>query len=250
MSDFQEPPQNAYVSPQVVEKRGMSTGAKVLLILGVIFLLCVLLCCGGGIIVSYMAGKYMEDAVTEDPVVVAQRKSEILDIELPESFEPQASVDMSVPVTGQSLMTFVVYSGQSSEDSIVLVGIGEMLANMPQQDIQQQIDNELRKQGIGQPESGTQWEIEEKEFTIGGEPKTFVYRTAKNLEHAPEVEDVEQDEDAVQVEDAVQEEDGEPTRFHVTGTVKGKRGPVLVLITADAETLSEEEIDQIIESIK
>jgi len=46
----------------------------------------------------------------------------------------------------------------------------------------------------------------------------------------------------------VQEE--EPTQFRVTGTVTGKRGPVLVLINTQAETLSEEEIDQIIESIK
>ncbi len=223
MSDFPEPPQNAYVSPQVVEKRGMSGSAKVLLILGVIFLICVVVCCGGGIIASFMVGRAMEDMVTNDPVEVARRQAETLDIEIPAAFEPESSIDMAF--AGTRLMIMVIYDGQDSGDSLVLVGIGDMLADMPEQEMERQIQDSLRQHGIGQPDPGAKWEVETREFTIGDETVEFLYRTEKN-------------------------EDDEPVRYHVTGAVTGKAGPVLVIITASAETMSEEEIDGMIESIK
>ena len=225
MSDFPESPQDPYVSPQMVEKRGMSSGAKLVLILLILFLLCVLVCCGGMALIFWRASAYMKDAITDDPVVIKQRQAEMLEIDVPESFAPEISIDMKVPMTDQRLMTFVVYSGQSPGDSLVLVGVGDMLSDMPQEDMEQQIEDSLRQQGIGQPQPGTEWTTKTKEFTIGGEPTTFVYRTETN-------------------------EDGEPTQHHVTGTIPGKRGPVAVIITAREETLSEEDIDKIVESIK
>ena len=224
MSDFPQSPQDPYVSPQTVEKQGMSSGAKLLLILGILFLLCVLVCCGGIALVGWKASAYMEDAISTDPIKIEQRRAELLDMEIPEGFTPTTSIDMVVPMTDKRLMTIVAYEGVS-ESSFTLVGIGDMLADMPQEEMEREIDNSLRQQGIGQPDPGTQWDSAEKEFVIGGKPTKFTYRSVKN-------------------------EDGEPTRFHVTGTVKGKRGPVLVILTADAETLSEETIDQVIESIK
>ena len=222
MSNF---PQDPYVTPQVVEKRGMSSGTKVLLILGILFLLCVLLCCGGGIVVSFMASKYAKDAVSLDPAVIAQRRSEILDIEIPEPFTPQTSMDMTVPMTDQRLMMIISYTGQSPADTITLVGIGELMAGQPEQQMRQQIEQSLQQQGIGRQDSTGQWEAKEKEFTIAGKPTTFVFRIAKD-------------------------ENNEPKRFDASGMVTGKRGPVLITISADAETLSEEQIDKIIESIK
>jgi len=224
MSDFSQPPQDPYVSPQTVEKPGMSSGAKLLLILGILFLLCVVVCCGGLAIVGWQARAYMEDAVSTDPAVIDQRRAELLDVQVPEGFRPEMSIDMKVPMTDSRLMTIVAYE-ESAGNTFVLVGIGDILSDMPEEQMEQEIDKSLRQQGIGQPEAGVDWEVAEKEFTIGDKPSTFTYRTAKN-------------------------EEGEPTRFHVTGTVDGKRGPVLIVLTVDAETMSEEEIDQVIESIK
>lgn len=224
MSDFPQSPQDPYVSPQAVEKPGMSSGAKLLLILGVLFLLCALVCCGGIAIVGYQASAYMKDAVSTDPVTIEQRRAELLDMSVPEGFAPEVSVDVKVPMTDSRLMTIVAYQ-DGPDNSLVLVGVGDMLSDMPQDQMEQEIENSLQQQGIGQPAPGIEWDVSEKDFEIGGKPTKFVYRTAKN-------------------------EDGDATQFHVTGTVDGKRGPVLVVITAEAENLSEEQIDQFIESIK
>ncbi len=225
MSDFPESPQDPFVSAQVVEKRGMSGGTKVLLVLGIIFLVCIVVCCGGGIIASFVIGQAAKDMVTEDPVVIAQRQADTLDIQIPDAFEPQASMDMAF--AGMRFMIMVIYEGQSAGDSLVLVGIGETLANMPEQDMERQIQDSLRQQGIGEvpSETGATWEMETKEFAIGNEPVEFLYRTEKN-------------------------EDEEPYRYHVTGTVTGKEGPVLVTLTVSADTMTEEEIDGMIESIQ
>lgn len=225
MSDFPQSPQDPYVSPQAAEKPGMSSGAKLLLILGILFLLCVLVCCGGGGILAYLVSQDVKNKISEDPVVIAQQQSEMLDIEIPDSLEPLVSVDGTIPLVGTHLMTLVVYAAAASEDSLVLVEVGEMLSGMPQQELDQQIDDALREQGVGRPSPGTEWDTTEKEFEIDGKPTKFICRTARN-------------------------EDGEPIRFYVTGTVDGNRGPVVVIISANAETFSEEQIDQIIESIK
>ncbi len=222
MSNF---PQDPYVAPQVVEKQGMSTGAKVLLILGIVFLVCLLLCCGGGIVVSLMASKYAKNAVSQDPVVIAQRQSEIIELEIPESFKPQVSMDMKVPMTGQPFMMFVTYTGPSAGDTITLVGIGEFLAGQSEEQIRLQMEQSLRQQGLGSQDTTGQWEVKEKELTIAGKPTKFTFRVAKD-------------------------EKGEPKRFEASGMVTGKRGPVLVTISAAPETLSEEQVDKILQSIK
>ena len=224
MSDFPNAPQDPYASPQAAQKPGMSSGAKLLLILGILFLLCVILCCGGMAFVFWRASAYMEDAVSTDPATIDQRRGELLEIQVPEGFKPEMSIDMAVPFTDSRLMTIVGYEGNSG-NSFVLVGIGDILSDMPKEQMEQEIDNSLRQQGIGQPDPGTDWEVSEKEFDIGGKPTKFAYHTAKN-------------------------EDGEPTRYHVTGMVDGKRGPVLIVLTVDVDEMSEEEIGQIIESIK
>jgi len=223
MSDFPEPPQNTFVNPQMVEKRGMSGGTKVLLILGIVFLVCVLVCCGGVIIATFFVGKAVQDMVTTDPVEVARRQADTIDIEIPEVFTPQSSIDMAF--AGTRLMIMVIYQGQAPGDSLALVGIGDMLADQPQAQMERQIQDSLQQQGVGQPDPGTKWEMEPKEFTIGGKTVEFLYRTEKN-------------------------ENDEPVRYHVTGTVTGKQGPVYVVLSVSAEKMSEEEIDGMIKSIK
>ncbi len=222
MSNF---PQDPYVTPQVVEKRGMSSGTKVLLILGIVLLICILLCCGGMALFGFFAARYAKDAVSQDPVVIAQRQAEILDIELPESFSPVASMDMKVPMVDRRMMLTVSYKGPLPGDSIVLVGIGEVLAGQPEDQMRRQIDQSLRQQGIGGQNTTGQWEAKEKEITIAGKPTKFSFQIAKN-------------------------DQGEPKQFQVSGMVSGKRGPVLVMISADAQTLNEEQIDRILQSIQ
>ena len=223
MSDV-PPLQDPFVSPQAVEKKGMSSGARLLLILAILFLLCVLVCCGGIGILMYQASAYMKDAFTEDPAIIDQRRAELLDIDVPEGFAPKVSIDMKVPMTDSRLMTIVVYEN-GPRNSLVLVGVGDMLSEMSKEDMEREIENSLQQQGLGQPTPGAKWESETREYQIGGKPVSFKYQTVKN-------------------------ENDEVTNTQVTGLVDGKRGPVLVTLSADAETLNEEQIDQVIKSIK
>ena len=229
MSNFPPPPQDEFVAPQVVEKRGMSGGAKVLLVLGGIFGLCCLLCCGGVITLAIKGPKlmenYMDEAMSEDPVVIAQRRVELLEIDIPESFQPKGSMDIVVPFVDKRFMMVVAYEGDPPSNSIVLVGLGDSFSGMSPEEMEIKIKESLEKEGLGQPENDANLETKTKNFTIGGRKTTFVYGT--------EVD-----------------EEGKATRFHVTGTVRGKQAPVFVMITADADQFSEEDLDEIIESIE
>ncbi len=229
MSNFPPPPQDEFVAPQVVEKQGMSGGARVLLVLGGIFGLCLLLCCGGVITLAIKGPKLVEDyvdnAVSEDPVVIAQRREELLDIDIPESFKPKGSMDVVIPFVDKRAMMIVAYEGDPSSNSVVLVGLGDAFSEMSPEEMEIKIKESLEKEGLGQPENDANLENKTKNFTIGGRKTTFVYGT--------EVD-----------------EEGNAIRFHVTGTVRGKQAPVFVMITADADKFSEEDLDKIIESIE
>ncbi|MHB8899707.1 MAG: hypothetical protein ACYC6Y_13245 [Thermoguttaceae bacterium] len=214
-----------YVAPEVVEKRGMSGGAKILIVLGIVFLLCILVCCGGGILVSVLASRWAKEAVSLDPAVIAQRQSEILDLQIPQSFRPQTSVDMAVPMTNNRLMRIVSYAGPSAADSITLVEIGELMAGQPEQQMRQQIEQSLQQQGIGPQDSPGQWETHQKEYTIAGKPASFTFRIGKD-------------------------EKGNPTRLEASGMVAGKSRPVLVTVSVGADTLNEEQVDEMIRSIR
>jgi len=217
-------PQDGYFSPEPMPRQGMSTGAKLLIILSIIFGCLAVLCCAGLILITRYAGTYLEDAFTDDPVKVERHRAELLDIEIPEAFEPQGSMNMSIPLTDQSFMSMVIYADDQG-GSIVLMSMGDTFADMSDVDMEQEMKDAMREQGMGPTDENIDWEVQQKKFTIEGETVTFTYRIARGAE-------------------------GEAERFEVVGTVPGKRGPVLIMISADAQSITEEDIDAVIESIR
>lgn len=217
-----------YMSPEGMppyQKPGMSTGTKVLLILGIIFLVLVLLCCGGIIVSTMVIGSYVSDMVSDDPQVVRQVTDEIVDIDVPEKLQPQFSMDIKVPMSDERIMVWAIYGDEASGTGVVLASFGEQFAGQNQAQMKRQMEQSLREQGYAPDEGLGPQEVTEREIKVRGEPVKFMFATAKDPESGKE-------------------------RIMVNGTFDGKTGPVMIMVFADPDVLSEEEIVEMIESIE
>ena len=217
-----------YMSPEGMppyQKPGMSTGTKVLIILGIIFLVLALLCCGGGVAVFWAGASYMKDAISDDPQVIRRVTAEIADIDVPEKLKPQFSMNMKVPISGDKLMVMVVYGNQADGTAVMLASFGEAFADQGQAQMRQQMEQSLREQGFSPGGGVGPGEATEKEIEVRGEPVKFMFATAKDPDSGED-------------------------RSHVTGMFEGNTGPVMIMVFADPEKLSEEEIVEMLESIK
>lgn len=226
MNDWNQPSDQ---QPPPPPRQGMSTGTKVVIILLVVFGILFLLCCGGAILSGVFLGKYMEQAVSEDPTVVRQVTERILpQIDIPEQLQPQASMDIEIPFTDQSMMVMVFWTDQASDSALILGSFGEALGPQNQEQMREAMEQQLRQQGLDpDPERPGQWETtsESKEIEIRGQKVTFHIVRRKRV-------------------------DAEENRIEMTGTVPGEKGPVLVILKTDTQVVSEEQAIQMLQSIR
>ena len=196
-------------------------GGKLLIFLGVLFLLLVVLCCGG-ILVS---GWYFSNSVSEDPDQIAALTQEILEIDVPEDLRPKVAFDMKVPFSGQKVMTWVVYADEATGSMLLLASFGEALQGQNQDQLTAQLEQSLRQQGLAPEENVPHWERSTREIEVGGEPVSFNFATGEVA-------------------------DSGKRRIEVTGTLERADGPVLLTFSGDAEKFPEEAIVEMIESIR
>jgi hypothetical protein len=160
--------------PQQPQKQGMSTAAKVLLILGIVGGICALLCCGGAFFFFWKAKDALQNAVTMAPEAVRERTAQIVKIDVPPGFEPFQALDMV-------FMRWVLYTkGQNQEGVLMLMEFGnQMMGNQQQQ--RQQMRDALRQQqrGGGMGELQAQ-ETESREYTVKGEKVSFEFVKGTN----------------------------------------------------------------------
>jgi len=205
-------------------KPRMGCGTKLLIGLGIGFLLLILLCCGAGILMPFMVQSYASKSVSEDPAVVLAVTDEITQIDVPEQLRPKASFDFKIPIVGKRLMSGAVYADQQNTSVLILAALGEVFQQQDQAEIRQAIDQALQQQGIQREDM----QIEEsslKELTIRGQSAVF------------------------SVGKGTSTESGKP-RIQVIGTFEGETGPVMLILDADAEKFSEEEVIEMLESIE
>jgi len=203
---------------------GMSTTAKVLIILCVVFGGLLVLCCGGMALVGYKFTSEMKESMSQDPQAIAAKTEEIARIDVPAGLAPQASFDMKIPLTDQRLMVWVVYADKKSDSMLMLFAMGETLAQQNQAQMRQSIDQSLQQQNM-QQEQITVDESYTKELEINGQPATFVIQKGTG-------------------------KDSQTRRIQVSGVFQGKTGPVMLMLNVDAEKFSEEEIVKMLESIQ
>jgi hypothetical protein len=205
----------------------MSTGTKVLLIVAIVFGGLFLLCCGGAIVGVISARNYMENATSEDPQVIRQLTSEIVQIDIPETLKAKLSLDMKIPFTNRRVIAGAVYSDNVSSNLIVGV-FGEAMGNENQEQMRQEFEKSLREQGVttGSDQPGN-WQTEhsEKQISIRGQDVTFQFTKRKN----PDTDD---------------------QRIDVVGSFPGTAGTVMLILSADTKVVSEEQAVKMLESIK
>lgn len=217
-----------YMSPDGMTpppRTGMSTGGKVLLILGISFLVLLLLCCGGGILIGYFGQRYVAKAVSEDPQVVRQVTGEIAQIDVPEQLQPLSSMDMKVPFSERRMMTIVVYGDKETKSTLVLGSFGEGMAPQNREQFQVQMRQMRRQQDLNHEEIIGPREIQEKQITVRGQPQVFTFAKGKDAQS------------------------GKP-RIEVTGSFPGKTGTAFFDFSGDAEQYDEQRVTKIIESIR
>ena len=201
------------------KKRGMSTGAKVAIILVVVFGGFGVLCCGGIVGVGWWASQ----SFTEEPKDVAAKTAEMAQIEIPDGFAPKGAIDIKVPFSGQRLVTMVIYADDAGS-TLMLGAFAEMGGDDQQANMRRTMEQSLEKQ---------QRKRKQAEMLI-------LRVQAKSVEIRGEA-----------VEFLVQEGTlGGKPRVRVTGVFPGKTGAVMLLLDADPNVMSEEDIDQMLDSIE
>jgi len=177
-----------------------------------------LLCCGGvGAVVFYF-----KNAVSADPVIIAQVAKEIADLETPADFQPRSSMNLTVAGVG---MRIAIYAPPNNDGSLSLTDMPGQ--NADAQSLHAQMEAQIRQQLAMQ---GLQHQITVREprtldFEIRGKPANFIVQKGT---------DVQSNKDFIEA----------------IGTFQGKQGPSMLLIQLPAETYNDEQVDQIIRSIK
>ena len=206
-------------------KKGMSGGMKALLIVGIIFGLLILLCCGGLVGFGIYMRSYVSDAMSQDPIVIAERTARFVEMEIPPQLSPMMSFDMTIPFSDEALMVWVVYADEPSGSTLMMASLGPMMAQQNQDDVRQQLEQSMRQQGVAAGEGADEWEGSVKEIEVRGEPVAFDFSVGKNTDTGAQ-------------------------RIEVSGMFEGKSGPVMLIVSADAEVIDEEAVVEMIESIK
>ena len=123
-------------------KQGMSSTAKVLIILGSIAGVCMLVCCGGGVFVWFKAKdaiqNFAQNFSTNDPQEIRARTAKIVHIDIPEQFPPMLALDLM-------FMKEIVY-GTPNRSMVMIIEMGtQMLGPQGQAGGKQQRDEILRQ---------------------------------------------------------------------------------------------------------
>jgi len=216
MNDFDNTPGGMRPLP---EKKKMSGGAKVLIWLAVAFGGLILLCCGGLVWMGYQ----FANSISEDPATIAALTDEMAQIDVPEELKPKMSFDMKIPFSGQRIMAWVVYLDEGSQSTLMLCGMGPGAGAQNPEQMQQQVEQSMRQQGMQQQQDMVSTQSETRQLTVRGEPASFTFTTGVTESGAP--------------------------RTRVNGVFQGKSGLVMIMMDADGEKYTEEQMVRMIEGI-
>lgn len=153
-------------------KRGMSTTAKVLIIVGCVGGVCALLCCGGGLFVYFRLKDALKNAVVLDPRLIEEQTAGIAKIEIPPGFEPKQAVNAVV-------MRWVVYGKNPDEGSrLLLMGVDRAIVDSANPEGQKtQLLQMMQQEGTtsGSEPGFVVQESEQREIAVRGEMVKFEF---------------------------------------------------------------------------
>lgn len=215
--------QDFHDAPQ--PKQGMSSTAKVLLILGSIGGLALLVCCGVGAFVVYRFKDSVSVATT--PAAVRQQTQEIMQVEVPDEFPPMMGMKFKF---GPVDMRYAIYGTQGNDASMLLIMEMKSMPGQGQGDARQMRDQMLQGMRQNQQQHGQQMvnvveeSSESRDFTINGQKVPFEFIKGKN---------------------AV---DGTAYR-QVVGVIPSGDGFIMIMLTTPESQYDEDKVVKMIESI-
>lgn len=194
-------------------KQGMSTGAKVAIILGICAGVLLLVCCGAGF---YFAGK-VGQAITQDPAEIDKIRQEIVSqIDIPAGLAPAAGMDFSIAGQG---MKMAVYGQGAQENPTHMLLLMKMTIQADEEQMRQEMQKSAGRQQTINVESS-----ETKTVTIDGQEVDFRFAKGKSDKGV-----------------AVRE---------VSGVFAGNGGAVMLMMLVPEEEWDEAEAIRVLESIK
>jgi hypothetical protein len=196
-------------------KKGWSTGAKVALVLGIVFAVLLIACCG----VIIWFGSSIGKSFTQDQAQIETiQEGMISSIDLPEEYAPRMGMDFKIPFTDQG-MQMVIFGPSATPDPA-----GGMLLVMQMQIHADQAELQQALQQSGQQQDITVETAETKTLSVDGEDVDFRFVKGKSQQGA----DVRQ----------------------VSGALQGAHGTLFIQWTMPEDQWNEEQVIQTLESIK
>jgi hypothetical protein len=201
-------------------RRGMGTGARVLLTLGMVLGLVLLLSCG---VIGYVLYSVRHSVLT-NPAAVRQITAKIVTVNLPPQFAPTLAVDnFSFPGMGFSF-SVVVYTENPAGNAITLA----VLKDKDSEQASQQQWDMIQQLISGESSGAKQMTVDQnrqRTITVRGKPVPFTFSTGKEVQS------------------------GKPW-LQATGRFQGDSGATQFLFSGDASQYNEDQVAKIIESIR
>lgn len=207
------------------QRRGMSSTAKVLLVLGSIAGVCMLACCGGVAFVGFKFKdviKAVAESTSTDPAVVKQRTAEIIQIDIPEEFAPVLTIGGAL--AGYSMKECIYHRAGNQNSGLVIMETNQPPGQDPKQQREAMLQKMRESQQMGSMNIDIQEESRESRgFTINGEEVPFEF--IKGKAH------------------------GVPTR-KVVGIFSGRQGTVMLILVVAESDYKDEQVVNMIKSIR
>jgi len=200
---------------EIAPKKGMSTTAKVVLVMLGIGSVALLLCCGGLFGAGIWMQRTLKVAVVTNPVEVQQVADEIVSMKLPDNY--RAETGMRLPMVQMRMATFVRTDNPQVR---VVVMENNMAFNPSDKEARDRLLDQMKMQTGTQGANVADTEI--REIEIEGESVPFQFSTL--------------------------EKNGTSIR-QVLGFVPLKTGTVLVVIVCPQDSFDEDEVLTILQSI-
>jgi hypothetical protein len=217
--------------PPPPPRPGLGCGTKILVFLGVVFLLLMVLCCGG----VFMAVYAFQNARSEDAGTVTETTAGIAQIEVPPPLEPAASADLHLPMTRTRIIRAATY-GDAKEgerddgktrSSVMLIGIAPWINAPTQEEAFDAAREVLRSLDVdeGDPEELTDPQRSQHFVEIRGQKVAFTITRGMGQQ-------------------------SKTPRIQVQGVFPGKDGPAMLILDANERRVSEEDVIKMLDSIK
>jgi hypothetical protein len=217
------PPGNPYQpAPMQPPRQGIGCGVKILIALGICFVVLVLICAG---VIGYGV-YYAKHAIVQDPAKVEAMTADMTRIDVPPPLKPTMGMTLNVPFSSKTVATAVFYADPPSHSVLMLMAAGDAFEGKDQAQMQQSFEQSFRQQGArGEGEQTIVQQTRQENLTIRGQKATFTIGTGVGSQ-------------------------SKKPRIQVQGSFQGNKGTVALMLDADASKISEEKAEQMLKSIR